>query len=76
MIIVIKDKNGKYNEIEANSGSSKLVSVSNGIGAAIINPSKNISKILVMADVAWKPNNEEMFNIKFEDYDFEKWKNS
>jgi dTDP-4-dehydrorhamnose 3,5-epimerase len=76
MIIVIKDKNGKYNEIKANSESSKLVSVSNGIGAAIINPSKNISKILVMADVAWKPNNEEMFNIKFEDYDFEKWKNS
>jgi len=76
MIIVIKDKNGKYNEIEANSESSKLVSVSNGIGAAIINPSKNISKILVMADIAWKPNNEEMFNIKFEDYDFEKWKNS
>ena len=76
MIIVIKDKNGKYNEIEANSGSSKLVSVSNGIGAAIINPSKNISKILVMADIAWKPNNEEMFNIKFEGYDFEKWKKS
>jgi hypothetical protein len=30
----------------------------------------------VMADVAWKPNDGEMFNIKFEDYDFEKWKNS
>ena len=74
MIIVIKDNNGKYNEIEANSGSSKLVSVSNGISAAIINPSNNISKILVMADIAWKPNDNEMENIKFDDYNLNKWK--
>jgi len=73
MIIVIKDKNGKYNEIEANSGSSKLVLVSNGVSAAIINPSNKISKILVMADVAWKPNDNEMINVKFEDYDFKKF---
>ena len=76
MIIVIQDKNGKYHEIVANSDSSKLVSVSNEISAAIVNPSKNISKILVMADVAWKPNDGEMINIKFENYDFKKWKNS
>lgn len=76
MIIVIQDKDGKYHEIEANSGSSKLVSVSNGISAAIVNPSKDVSKILVMADVAWKPNDNEMINIKFENYDFKKWKNN
>jgi len=74
MVVVIQDKNGKYHEIKANSGSSKLVSVSNGISAAIINPSKNISKILVMADVAWKPNDNEMENIVFENYDWKKWK--
>ena len=74
MIIVIKDKNGKYNEIEANSGSSKLVSVSNGVSAAIINPSNKISKILVMADVAWKPNDNEMENHTYENYDWGKWK--
>ena len=74
MIIVIQDKNGKYHEIEANSGSSKLVSVSNEIGAAIINPSNNISKILVMADIAWKPDDNEMENIKFEGYNLNKWK--
>ena len=74
MIIVILDKNGKYHEIEVNSRSSKLVSVSNGISAAIINPSKNISKILVMADVSWKPNDNEMENTVFENYDWKKWK--
>jgi dTDP-4-dehydrorhamnose 3,5-epimerase len=73
MIIVIKDKNGKYNEIEANSGSSKLVSVSNGVSAAIVNPSDKISKILVMADIAWKPNDNEMENSSFDNYDWEKW---
>ena len=74
MIIVIQDKNGKYHEIEANSGSSKLVSVSNGVSAAIINPSNKISKILVMADIAWRPNDNEMENNTFDNYDWEKWK--
>ena len=74
MVVIIQDKNGKYHEIEANSKSSKLISVPNGISAAIINPSKNISKILVMADVAWKPNDNEMENIIFENYDWKKWK--
>jgi len=75
MTIVIQDRNGTYHDIEANSESSKLISVSNGISAAIINPSKNISKILVMADVAWKPNDNEMKNDLFNDYDWKKWEN-
>ena len=75
MTIVIQDRNGTYHDIEANSESSKLISVSNGISAAIINPSKNISKILVMADVAWKPNDNEMKNDSFDDYDWKKWEN-
>ena len=74
MVVLIQDKNGEYHEIEANSESSKLVSVSNGISAAIINPSNNISKILVMADIAWKPNDNEMENISFENYNWKKWK--
>jgi len=74
MVIVVKDRNGEYHEIEADSENSKLISVSNGIAAAIINPSENITKILVMADVAWKPDDNEMVNSKFEHYDFKKWK--
>ena len=76
MVIVIQDKNGNYHEIEANAKSQNLISVSNGIAAAIINPSKNVTKILVMADIAWKPNDGEMINVKFDDYDFVKWKNN
>ena len=74
MVIVIKDKDGKYLETETDSTGSKLICVSNGTPAAIVNPSKNISKILVLADVAWKPNDNEMENVTFDDYDWNKWK--
>ena len=74
MVIIIQDKDGKYHEIEIDSTESKLVSVSNGIAAAIINPSNDISKILVLADLAWKPNDNEMENLIFENYNWEKWK--
>ena len=74
MALVIKDNNNKYNEIEVDSQESKLISVSKGTPAAIINPSQNVSKILVLADVAWKPNDNEMENVTFDDYDWNKWK--
>ena len=74
IVLVIKDKKGNYHEIEADSEKSILVSVSNGIAAAIINPDVNIAKVLVLADIAWRPNDNEMKNIKFENYDWDKWK--
>ena len=76
MIIIVKDNNGKYHEIKTNSKECKLISVSKGIAAAIVNPSENISKILVLADVAWKPNDNEMTNVTFDDYNWNKWINN
>jgi len=74
MVLIIQDKKGDFHEIELDSAKPILVSVSNGVGAAIVNPSNNVAKILVLADIAWKPNDNEMKNIKFEDYDWDKWK--
>tara|TARA_Y100001936_G_scaffold240864_1_gene275917 strand:+ start:10471 stop:10911 length:441 start_codon:yes stop_codon:yes gene_type:complete len=74
MVLVIRDKDGNYHEIETNSKEPKLISIPNGIAAAIINPSSSISKILVLADVSWKPNDNEMENVSFLDYDWNKWK--
>ena len=76
MIILVKDQEDEYHEIKINSNESKLVSVSNGIAAAIINPSKNISKILVLADKSWRPNDNEMENVNFENYNWKKWDNA
>ena len=73
IVIILKDKHGVYQEIETTSEDPKLVSVSNGIAAAILNPTKNLSKVLVLADIAWKPNDSEMTNVQFSDYDFRKW---
>ncbi len=73
MVIVVRDKEGGYHEIKTDSTESKLICVPNGIAAAIINPSKQTSKILVLADISWKPNDNEMENISFDNYDWEKW---
>ena len=73
MAIIIQDRDNKYHEIEMDDKTPKLVSITNGIAAAIVNPSEKISKILVLADIAWKPNDNEMKNISFSDYDWKKW---
>ena len=74
IVLIIQDKKGDFHEIELDSVKPILVSVSNGIAAAIVNPGNNVAKVLVLADIAWKPNDNEMKNIKFENYDWNKWK--
>jgi len=74
MIIIVKDKEGKFHELKGDSERPKLIEVSNDIPAAIVNPTANISTVLVLADIAWKPDDNEMENVTFEDYDWGKWK--
>ena len=40
----------------------------------IINSGNEIARILTLADVSWKPNDNEMKNVSFDDYDWKKWK--
>lgn len=72
IVLVIQDRKGEFHEIETNSEKPILVSVSNGVPAAIVNPTKNISTVLVLADIAWKKDDNEIENVIFENYD---WKN-
>ena len=74
IVLVIQDDDGKFHEVKADSEKPTLISVRNGIAAAIVNPTDDISKVLVLADIAWKPNDNEMKNIDFENYDWNKWK--
>ena len=74
IILVIQDNDGKFHEVKADSEKPTLISVRNGVAAAIVNPTDDISKVLVLADIAWKPNDNEMKNIDFENYDWNKWK--
>ena len=41
--------------------------------AAIVNPSEMISKVLVLADISWRPNDNEMENSTFINYNWKKW---
>ena len=73
VIFIIKDIDGKYREIESNSEKPVLIKVPKGTSSAHINPTSELARVLVLADIAWKPNDNEMENVKFEDYDWNKW---
>ena len=74
VVLVIQDNDGKFHEVKADSEKPVLITVPNGIAAAVVNATTKIAQVLVLADVAWKPNDNEMKNITFDDYDWKKWK--
>jgi len=74
VIFIIKDKNGKYLEVESNSDNPILIKVPKGIASAHINRTKEIGRVLVLTDISWRKNDNEMENVMFDDYNWEKWK--
>ena len=73
VVLVIQDNDGKFHEIKADSEKPVLITVPKGIAAAIVNPTTKIAKVLVLADIAWRPNDNEVKNVSFDDYDWEKY---
>ena len=73
--LVIRDSKMNYHEVTVNSSEPKLIQVQKGIAAAIVNNSKNISKVLVLADISWKPDDNEMESVNFNNYEWNKWRN-
>lgn len=74
VIFIIKKTNNEYVEIESNQDNPIVICVPNNIATAHINTSDTVSRILVLADVAWRPNDDEMENVTFDNYDWSKWK--
>jgi len=74
VVFIIKDEDGKYHEIISSEDDPVLVFVPRGIPSAHINLSPSLSRVLALADIAWRPNDDEMKNITFGDYDWKKWK--
>jgi len=72
VIFVIKNQN-EYLEIESSEENPVMVYVPNGVTSAHINISNKISRVLALADISWRPNDNEMENRTFDDYDWEKW---
>ena len=73
VVFVLKKKDNSFVEIESSSENPILLKIPPGMPSAHINISDNVSRILALADVAWKPNDNEMDNVTFDDYDWKKW---
>lgn len=74
VVFIAKDKNGKYLEIESSEENPVLVQVPKNFSSAHINTTNEIATVLALANPAWRPNDEEMKNVTFDDYDWKKWK--
>ena len=73
VVFIIKDTDGKFYEIESGEENQIMVFVPKNIPSAHINISDKSSSILALADVAWKPDDNEMVNVTFDDYNWKKW---
>ena len=74
VIFIIKNPDGSYSEIKSNPENGVMVFVPKNTPSAHINISDGISRVLALADIAWRPNDNEMENLTFGDYDWKKWK--
>ena len=73
VVFILKTENGEYQEILSGDKNPVMVHIPKNIPSAHINLSPKPSKILALADISWKPNDNEMKNVLFEDYDWKKW---
>lgn len=74
VVFIVKDKEGNYNEIESSEDDPIMVQIPKGIPSAHINSSNDVAIVLALANIAWRPNDNEMINVRFDDYNWEKWK--
>ena len=75
VIFIIKNHDGSYSEIESSEDKPTLVHVPKNIASAHINIHDDVSHVLALADIAWKPNDNEMINTIFDDFDWKKFDN-
>ena len=74
VVFVIKNDDGIYQEIISSDEKPVMIYVPKNTPSAHLNLSDKISRILALADIAWRPDDNEMKNVSFDDYDWEKWK--
>jgi dTDP-4-dehydrorhamnose 3,5-epimerase len=73
VVFIIRKNDGTYDEIISSAEQPVMVNVPKNLASAHINLSNHDSRILALADIAWKPNDNEMENTTFENYDWKKW---
>lgn len=73
VVFVVKNPDGTYEEIVSSDENPVMVHVPKNISSAHMNLSPNTSRVLALANIAWKPNDNEMKNDHFDNYDWKKW---
>lgn len=73
VVFIAKDLQGKYHEIESSEDNPVLIQIPKNHSSAHINITNNVATVLTLANPAWKPNDDEMKNVSFDDYDWGKW---
>ena len=73
VLFIIRNSDGKYSEIESSAENPVLIQIPNNVPSAHINLDQSISRVLTLADISWKPNDDEMINTNFDDYNWKKW---
>jgi len=73
VVFIIRENNGKFREIVVDAINPMLICVPKNIPSAHVNLSDDISHVLTLADIAWIPNDNEMINVDFDNYDWKKW---
>ena len=75
VVFVIRKSDGSYDEILSGDENPVMVHVPKNCSSAHMNLSPSVSRILALADIAWRPNDNEMKNDFFDDYNWSKWEN-
>ena len=74
-VVFILQNNDEFIEIESSEENPIMVYVPKNVASAHVNLSESKSTILSLADLAWRPNDNEMKNTLFPNYDWKKWQN-
>ena len=74
VVFIAKDLNGKYHEIISDENDPMLIQIPKNHPSAHINIVNQVSSVLTLTNIAWRPNDNEMINVSFDDYDWGKWK--
>lgn len=73
VIFIARDLSGKYHEIESSEEDPVMIQVPKNHPSAHVNITNQVSIILALASIAWRPNDNEMRDVSFDDYDWSKW---
>ena len=73
VVFILQTNEGEFLEIESSAENPVMIYVPKNMASAHINLSDSSSTVLALADLAWRPNDQEIKHVNFINYDWKKW---